>query len=121
MEVKIKLNNFRFYKSTTDKKISGVCGGLAEVLGIDPSIIRIVWVLIALFYGFGIILYIVAALILPEGPPEGHTNYKKSSYENDSSKKEYSSREKKEKKENSSEEEKDDVDYREIKSYDDIK
>lgn len=112
------MNNFRLYKSRTDKKISGVCGGLAEVLGIDSSIIRIVWVLIALFYGFGIILYIVAALILPEGPPEDYTNYKKSSNKDDFSKKEYSSREKKE---NSSEKENEDVNYREIKSYDDIK
>ena len=48
-----------------DAKIAGVCGGVAEYFGIDPSIVRILWAVVVLFYGFGLLLYIVAALILP--------------------------------------------------------
>ncbi len=48
-----------------DAKLAGVCGGVAEYFGIDPSIVRILWAVVVLFYGFGLLLYIVAALILP--------------------------------------------------------
>lgn len=54
----------KLYKSRTDKKICGVCGGLSEYLDIDASIIRIVW-LVAAFCGVGILAYFIAAIILP--------------------------------------------------------
>ncbi len=59
----------RLYKST-DKKISGVCGGIAEYFKIDPSIVRIAYAALTLLTsGFpGIILYIVMAFVLPERP-----------------------------------------------------
>ncbi len=59
----------RLYKSS-DKKISGVCGGIAEYFSIDPSIVRILWaVLTFVTSGFpGIILYIVMAFVLPDRP-----------------------------------------------------
>jgi phage shock protein C len=46
--------------------IGGVCAGLAEYLDIDPTIVRIVWVLMVLFAGFGILLYIILWLIMPK-------------------------------------------------------
>ena len=48
------------------KMIGGVCAGLAEYLDIDPTIVRIVWVLMVLFAGFGILLYIILWLIMPK-------------------------------------------------------
>ena len=49
-----------------DKMIGGVCAGLAEYLDIDPTIVRIVWVLVVLFAGFGILLYVILWLIMPK-------------------------------------------------------
>lgn len=60
----------KLYKSNTDKKISGVCGGIAEYFEIDSTIIRILWVMLALFVGSGILAYIIAALVMPNHPVE---------------------------------------------------
>ena len=57
----------RLYKSN-DKKISGVCAGLAEYFGIDPTIVRLVWVLFTLAGGSGIFAYILADIIMEESP-----------------------------------------------------
>ena len=57
----------KLYRSTTNKTIAGVCGGLAEYLNIDPTIIRVLWALVALS-GAGLIAYLVCALIIPEKP-----------------------------------------------------
>ncbi len=56
----------RLHRSTRDKKIAGVCGGLAEFLGCDPSIIRIAWAALALCWGSGVLLYLICAFVLPE-------------------------------------------------------
>ena len=57
----------KLYRSVNDRKIAGVCGGLAKYLNIDPTVIRVIWALIALG-GAGILAYIVCALIIPEEP-----------------------------------------------------
>lgn len=57
----------RLYKSTKNRMVCGVCGGIAEYLNIDPSIIRVLWVLFACAGGSGLIAYIIIAIILPEG------------------------------------------------------
>ena len=57
----------KLYRSVNDKKIAGVCGGLAKYLNIDPTVIRVIWALIALG-GAGIVAYLVCALIIPEEP-----------------------------------------------------
>lgn len=57
----------KLYRSTTNKTIAGVCGGLAEYLNIDPTIIRVIWALVGLS-GAGLIAYLVCALIIPEKP-----------------------------------------------------
>ena len=56
----------KLHKSTRDKKVAGVCGGLAEYLGIDPTIVRLVWALMVFGWGVGVPLYIVCAIVLPE-------------------------------------------------------
>lgn len=55
----------KLYLSDTDKKIAGVCGGLAAYFGIDATIIRIIWFIAAVCYGSGIILYLAFWLIVP--------------------------------------------------------
>ena len=54
----------KLYKSN-NRMICGVCAGVAEYFGIDPTIVRLVWAALALS-GTGILLYIVAALVMPE-------------------------------------------------------
>ena len=61
--------NKRLYKSR-DKKLDGVCAGVAEYLNIDPTLIRLAWAVFTLCGGAGVIAYIVAALIIPETPEE---------------------------------------------------
>lgn len=58
----------RLYRSREDQRIAGVCGGIAEYLGIDSSIVRILWVLLALAGGPGVLLYIIMAVVVPEEP-----------------------------------------------------
>lgn len=55
----------KLYKSTKNKMLFGVCGGLAEYFNIDVTICRIIFVLLGLLSGSGIVLYIIAALIMP--------------------------------------------------------
>lgn len=57
----------KLYRSKTDKKICGVCGGLGEYLNVDPTIIRLLWLFVALT-GSGILVYFVAAIIMPDEP-----------------------------------------------------
>jgi len=59
----------KLYLSESDKKLSGVCGGIGEYFDKDPTLIRILFVLLALFsFGFGIIAYLVMWLIMPKKP-----------------------------------------------------
>ena len=58
----------KLYRSRTDKKICGVCGGLAKYLNMDVTIARLVCALLVLFTGVGLLGYIVAALVIPEEP-----------------------------------------------------
>lgn len=55
----------KLYKSKTDRKLCGVCGGLGEYFNVDSTIIRLAAVLLG-FMGSGLLAYIVAAIIIPE-------------------------------------------------------
>ncbi len=57
----------RLHKSIRNKQIAGVCGGIAEYLNADPSVVRLVTVLLIFGWGSGLLAYIVLALVLPEG------------------------------------------------------
>jgi len=59
----------RLQRSRTEKMIGGVCGGLAEYFNIDPTIVRILWVLITLLGGAGLLLYIILWVIMPLQSP----------------------------------------------------
>jgi phage shock protein C len=60
----------KLYRSKTDQNIAGVCAGLAEYLNIDPTVIRVVWALVGLCAGTGVLAYIVCALVIPEKPDQ---------------------------------------------------
>lgn len=58
----------KLYKSSTDKKLAGVCGGIAEYFNIDATLVRLGWVIFSLLGGSGLLAYIIAAIIMPEQP-----------------------------------------------------
>ena len=53
-------------RSMTDRKLAGVCAGIAEYFGIDPTVVRIGWVVFCLLGGCGVAAYIIAAILMPE-------------------------------------------------------
>ncbi|MGC9529200.1 MAG: PspC domain-containing protein [Candidatus Bipolaricaulaceae bacterium] len=55
----------RLHRSRTERMLGGVCGGLGEYFGLDPNLVRVVFVLLALANGIGVILYLILWLILP--------------------------------------------------------
>jgi len=57
--------NKRLYRIENGKQIAGVCGGIAEYFDLDPTLVRIAWVVLAFCAGGGILAYIIAALIMP--------------------------------------------------------
>lgn len=58
----------RLYKSNSDKMLCGVCAGIAEYFKIDPTLVRLGLVIFSLAGGSGILAYIIAAIIIPDGP-----------------------------------------------------
>lgn len=58
----------RLYKSRTERMIDGVCGGVAKYFNLDPTLVRIAWVVLTLMGGSGILLYIVAMIVMPKEP-----------------------------------------------------
>jgi len=62
-------------RSTTDRKIAGVCGGLAVHFNVDPTLMRILWVVAVIAgFGLGLVIYIVLWIVLPEGEPGPSTS-----------------------------------------------
>ena len=53
-------------RSATDVKICGVCGGIAEYFGVDSNLVRLIWIAVSVFAGTGILLYILAAVLMPK-------------------------------------------------------
>jgi len=56
----------KLYRSKKDRMLVGVCGGIGEYFGIDSTLVRILWVLLTLGGGAGLILYIICAIVVPE-------------------------------------------------------
>ena len=80
-------------KSQKNRMIAGVCGGLAEYFKIDPTIVRLVFVVFALLKGAGILLYLIAAIVIPSQDynDEDIDNMKSANFnENDNQSKEFS-------------------------------
>lgn len=71
------MENKKLYKDEKNKKLSGVCAGIARYFGIDVTVIRLVWVLVTIFascFFGGIIAYIICACVMSE-EPAGYTTY----------------------------------------------
>ena len=60
--------NKRLYKSRDDQKLDGVCAGIAKYFDVDPTVIRLAWVLFCAVGGSGVLAYIVCALVIPREP-----------------------------------------------------
>ena len=58
----------KLMRSRADRKIAGVCAGFAEYFDLDVTVVRVVWLLVALFGGGGILAYIIAWIVIPEEP-----------------------------------------------------
>jgi phage shock protein PspC (stress-responsive transcriptional regulator) len=56
----------RLTRSRTNRQLAGVCGGLGEYFGVDPTVFRVAFVVVTIFAGTGLLLYIVLALVIPE-------------------------------------------------------
>ena len=56
----------RLHKSSRDRKVAGVCGGIAEYLHADPTIVRLAAVVLMFGWGSGLLAYIICAIVLPE-------------------------------------------------------
>ena len=68
----------KLYKSATDKKIAGACGGIAQYFGIDSTLVRLGLVLFCLLGGSGLLFYIICAVVIPDEPAGtegGYTPY----------------------------------------------
>lgn len=61
-------NSRRLYRSRVDRKIAGVCGGLAEYFKIDPTLVRLLFVLGLVFVGGTLLAYIILLIVIPEEP-----------------------------------------------------
>ncbi len=59
------MNGKKLYRSDENKMFAGVCGGIAEYFGVDPTLIRLAWVVFSLLGGSGVLAYILAAIIIP--------------------------------------------------------
>ena len=60
----------KMYKSETNKMLAGVCGGIAEYFNIDPTLVRLGWVVFCALGGSGLLAYIIMAIIMPSRPIE---------------------------------------------------
>lgn len=60
--------NKRLFKSNHDKMLNGVCGGIAEYFDIDPTLVRLGWVLFCAMGGSGFLAYIIAVIVIPSNP-----------------------------------------------------
>ena len=56
----------RIYKIEDGKKVAGVCGGIAEYFNLDPTLIRVLWAILILVYGTGLLAYIICAFVFPK-------------------------------------------------------
>ncbi|GAB3791464.1 PspC domain-containing protein [Dyella agri] len=58
----------RLCRSRQNRMLAGVCGGIAEYLGWDPTLVRVAWIILTLLGGSGILIYLIFWLVMPESP-----------------------------------------------------
>ena len=62
------MNGKKLYRNTENKMLAGVCSGISDYFDIDPTLVRLGWVLFSLLGGSGLLAYIIAAIIMPDRP-----------------------------------------------------
>ena len=62
------MNGKKLYRNTENKMLAGVCSGIADYFDIDPTLVRLGWVVFSLLGGSGLLAYIIAAIIIPDAP-----------------------------------------------------
>ena len=62
------MNGKKLYRNTENKMLAGVCSGIADYFDIDPTLVRLGWVLFSLLGGSGLLAYIIEAIIIPDAP-----------------------------------------------------
>ena len=62
------MNGKKLYRNTENKMLASVCSGIADYFDIDPTLVRLGWVLFSLLGGSGVLGYIIAAIVIPEYP-----------------------------------------------------
>ena len=62
------MNEKKLYRNPENKMLAGVCSGIADYFNIDPTLVRLGWVLFSLLGGSGLLAYIIAAIIMPDRP-----------------------------------------------------
>lgn len=58
----------RLYRARSGRKLAGVCAGIADYFGWDPTLVRVGWIVLTLLGGSGILLYLILWLVMPEAP-----------------------------------------------------
>jgi phage shock protein C len=58
----------RLHRASSDRKLAGVCGGIAEYLGWDPTLVRLLWIVLTLAGGSGILIYLILWVVMPDTP-----------------------------------------------------
>ena len=58
----------KLYRSSTDRKLAGVCGGLAQYLNVDATLIRVLFIVLTVLGGAGILIYVAMWVIVPQEP-----------------------------------------------------
>lgn len=69
----------RLYRNVNDKMLCGVCSGLADYFNIDPTLVRLAWVLLGLMGGSGLLAYIIASIVIPVNPDQQQRSVKNQS------------------------------------------
>ena len=64
------MNNKRLYRNQSEKMIAGVCSGLGDYMGLDPTVVRLIFILLFIMGGQGLLVYLILWLIMPLAPEE---------------------------------------------------
>jgi phage shock protein PspC (stress-responsive transcriptional regulator) len=72
----MKILGRELYRSNKDRRIAGVCAGIAEFLNTDPSFVRITWAFSSILFGTSIFIYILAWMAIPQRPNKNEDSFK---------------------------------------------
>jgi phage shock protein PspC (stress-responsive transcriptional regulator) len=63
----------RLFRSSRNRKIAGICGGLGDYFDLDPTVFRVLWIILLIFFGTGILLYLILWIVIPREPESFHS------------------------------------------------